>query len=109
MKATDPLHPIIEEGSVQGHRTLDTTPGIDLLTHMSIEFTKSNTFDSLEYHVKATICEEDAPFMEIDDLEGGKQRYPTYGEPYVEWYLRGNAKLAIMQAKELIKQLNEEK
>lgn len=69
MKA-DPARPI---GVVPNGGCISN--GIDLLTHMSIEFTKALL---------------------------GRGEYGTSDD-------EGNAKLAIMQAKELIKQLNEEK
>lgn len=104
----DPLHPTEEKIVVYGEGSHKGGYGINLLTHMAIEFTKSDCFDKLDENIKATICQEDAPHMEIENLmDGGKDRHPTYGEPYVEWFLRGKAKYAILQAKELIKQLNE--
>lgn len=82
--------------------------GITLKQHMVIEFTKHG-FDELPQHVKEEICGESAPhYVSENPFEGTKEITSTYGEPYVQWLLKGRAKFAIMQANEVIKQLNEE-
>lgn len=84
--------------------------GLSVKQHMVIEFTKSTEFYSLPTHVQETICQEPAPSFSMEDpIDGITEIRQTYGEPYVEWLIRGKVKYAIMQANEVIKQLNDEK
>lgn len=80
--------------------------GVTIREHFAATF--PNNFESLPLHVQATICGEDAPFYELEDMEGGKDRIQIYGEPYVAWLLKGKSKYAVMQADSLIEALNNE-
>lgn len=83
-----------------------TASGLTKREHFAA--TLPNNFESLPVHIQSTICGEDAPFYEIEDMEGGKDRIQTYGEPYVAWLLKGKSKYAVMQADALITALNKE-
>lgn len=99
-------------GANQSHSNqepLNLHQGITLKQHMVIEFTKSSEFYSLPTHVQETICQENAPSFSMEDpFDGVTEIRQTYGEPYAEWLIRGKVKYAIMQANEVIKQLNED-
>ncbi len=84
----------------------NSAKNLGLTKRESIAIESLTGFDNLPDHLKESICGEDAPSFEVEELWGIKERRPMYGEPYVQWLLKGRSKFAVMQADALIAALN---
>lgn len=107
--ANDPANAIHGSFDSEGNCTDDPRNGVlqgGLTKREHFSATIPNNFETLLLSVQETICGESAPYYELENMEGQTERYPTYGEPYVAWLLKGKSKYAVMQADALIEALN---